>query len=513
MAGDDHSGGGDALPGPDLTQGVDASALGDRGVLLGHAGGEAVLVARRGDDVFAVSATCTHYGGPLAEGVVVGDTVRCPLHHACFSLRTGAALTPPALDPIACWEIERRGDRLVVLGKVSAAAATQRSAATSAAAAPMVIIGSGPAAHVAAETLRREGHTGALTIISAEESLPVDRPNLSKDYLAGQAPDEWMTLRPAEFFAERRIELVLGTRVARIDRQLNCVVTDGGATFPYGALLMATGAEPVRLTIPGADLPRVHTLRTLADCRAIIAGLGAARRAVVIGGSFIGLEVAASLRARGLEVHVVAPDALPLARVLGPEIGRFVQSLHEGQGVVFHLGHTARAIEADRVVLDSGEELPADVVVVGVGVRPSTALAESAGLAVDRGIVVNEYLETSAPGIFAAGDVARWPDPRTGKGVRIEHWVVAERLGQLAARNMLGHKRPCRFVPFFWTRQFGVSIDYIGHAETWDRIEVDGDLERRDARVRFVEGGRVLAVATIGRNRQALEAELELEAS
>jgi NADPH-dependent 2,4-dienoyl-CoA reductase/sulfur reductase-like enzyme/nitrite reductase/ring-hydroxylating ferredoxin subunit len=501
------------LSGPDLAQGVAATELGEGGTLLGHAAGEAVLLARRGSEIFAVSATCTHYGGPLAKGLVVGETLRCPWHHACFSLRTGEALAAPALNPIACFQVEQKGDRLYVLGKKPAKEPLPQARAQGRAALDaVVIVGGGAAGQAAAEMLRRKGYEGKLTLLSRDASPPCDRPNLSKDYLAGTAPEEWIPLRPPEFFREHEIELVLDARVSEIDVAKQRVLCESGDTYSYQALLLATGAEPVKLDIPGSSLPHVHSLRTLSDSRAIIAQLAGAKHAVVLGASFIGLEVAAALRTRGLHVRVVAPDPLPLARVLGPELGGFIRSLHEQHGVVFHLGQTAESITADSVTLNNGESLLADVVVAGIGVRPALGLAERAGLAIDRGLLVDQYLETSAPGIYAAGDIARWPDPHSGERIRVEHWVVAERQGQLAARNMLGEKVACDFVPFFWSQHYDVQLSYVGHAEKWDRIEVFGNLAQRDACLTFWRGDRALAVVTLGRDLASLRAEAEREA-
>ncbi|MCC8937336.1 FAD-dependent oxidoreductase, partial [Bradyrhizobium sp. Arg68] len=375
----------------------------------------------------------------------------------------------------------------------------------------IVIVGGGAAGFAAAEMLRREGFAGEVTMLSSDAAPPVDRPNLSKDYLAGSAPEEWVPLRPDDFYPEAKIDLRLGTEVTAIDGTARHVVLADGKTVGYDRLLLATGAEPVRLPIPGADQPHVHTLRTLADSRAIIAAAATARRAIVIGASFIGLETAASLRARNLEVHVVAPEARPMERILGPDIGDFVRALHEEHGVIFHLGDTVTAIEGHRASLQSGGTLDADLIVLGVGVRPRLKLAEQAGLAIDRGVTVNAELETSVPGIYAAGDIARWPDRHSNESIRVEHWVVAQRQGQTAARNMLGRHEAFDAVPFFWSQHYDVPINYVGHAESWDDIAVDGDIKARDCLLRYKRKGRVLAVASIYRDLDNLRAELAME--
>jgi NADPH-dependent 2,4-dienoyl-CoA reductase/sulfur reductase-like enzyme len=359
--------------------------------------------------------------------------------------------------------------------------------------------------------LRRDHFQGSIVMLSDDDVPPVDRPNLSKDYLAGNAEEDWLPLRPESFYAENGIDLRLRTKVTGIDVPGRKVQLADGSTVAYDRLLLATGAEPVRLTIPGADQPHVHTLRSLGDCKAIIDNAKTARIAVVMGASFIGLEVAASLRARGLEVHVVAPDRRPMERVLGPQMGDFIRALHEEHGVVFHLEDMATAIDGKQVKLKSGGTLEADLVVAGIGVRPRIALAQDAGLAVDRGVTVNAYLQTSEPTIFAAGDISRWPDPHLGEMIRVEHWVVAERQGQTAALNLLGYREKFDAVPFFWSQHYDVSINYVGHAEQWDELLIEGDIAGKDCLVRFKRNGRTLAVVTIFRDVESLEAELAME--
>jgi NADPH-dependent 2,4-dienoyl-CoA reductase/sulfur reductase-like enzyme/nitrite reductase/ring-hydroxylating ferredoxin subunit len=495
------------LTGPDFGAGVNVAEVPEGAPLLGHAQGEAVVLVRRGKEAFAVGGSCTHYGGPLAEGLVDGDTIRCPWHHACFSLRTGEALAAPALNPVACWSVEQKDGKLFVISKKEIAPKKASGAHPK----QVVIVGGGAAAQAAAEMLRREGYEGKILMLSGDKAPPVDRPNLSKDYLAGTAPEEWIPLRPPEFFTEQRIDLELGVTVSAIHPTTKTVATGDGRSIAYDALLLATGGEPNKLSVPGAELGHVHYLRTLADSRAIIEASKKAKRAVVVGSSFIGLEAAASLRARGLEVHVVAPETRPLEAVMGAEIGNFVRSLHEEHGVVFKLEDTVRSIDAKKVTLASGATLDADLVVVGIGIKPRVELAEKAGLSVDRGVVVNEFLETSAPGVFAAGDIARWPDRHSGQQVRVEHWVVAERHGQIAAKNILGQKVPCAIVPFFWSQHYDVAISYVGHAKRWDRTDVSGSVAKKDCAVALRAGPKTLAVLTIGRDKESLEAEVAFE--
>jgi len=512
---------------PDFTRGVALQALPEGRMVAGTAADEDIVVLRRGETVFAFGAYCTHYHGSLAEGLVDGDSVRCPLHHACFSIRTGEALRAPALDAIPCWRVERQGNTVFVREKLGAkdgkAPPVPAAAATAArhgrtAPAPgsppqsVVIVGGGAAGLAAADMLRREGYDGAVTMISADSSPPCDRPNLSKDFLAGTAPDEWIPLRSADYYPQQRIELLLDSRVTSLDLERRRLRTDNGPERPFGALLLATGADPVRLEIPGAADSQVFYLRSFADSRAIIAQATGAKRVVVIGASFIGLEVAASMRERGLEVHVVGPETVPMLHTLGAEAGKFIQQLHESHGVQFHLGTTVQQVSGTRVTLSDATSISADFLIVGVGVRPSIGLATEAGLATDRGVAVSEFLQTSAPGIYAAGDIARWPDARTGERIRVEHWVVAQRQGQVAARNMLGAGEKFTAVPYFWCHYYDAEIRYLGHAASWDEVRIEGSLAARDCAITYLRSGQRLAIATLGRDLENLRTEVELEA-
>ncbi|MBL8949151.1 MAG: FAD-dependent oxidoreductase [Myxococcaceae bacterium] len=480
--------------GPELSRGVELSDVPDGGLLVGQVRGEPVLLVRNKDDVFAVGAACTHYGAPLADGIVVGNTLRCPWHHARFDVRSGDAVGPPALRPLDCWDVERTGTRITVTSKRPAYTPPES----------VVIVGGGAAGDACADMLRRKGYAGPITLIARDdEPETVDRPNLSKDFLAGSAPPEWVPIRSPEWYAQNRIVMLAKHEVERLVPAERAVVLKGGRSITYGACLLATGATPVRLDLPGAQLPHVLTLRSLADSKAIVAR--AKGTVAVIGSSFIGLEVAAALRQRNVTVHVIGPGAVPLERVLGRELGAFVKTLHEEKGVTFHLGRKPVSISERAVTLDDGSTVAADLVVMGVGVTPNVALAEGAGLTTDRGVVVDAQLRTSAPGVYAAGDIARFPH---GDGTaRVEHWAVAQRQGQVVARNMLGAGEPFRAVPFFWSQHYDVPINYCGTGEGWDQVQVAGDVSKRDCTVAYRKQGRIVAVATVYRDRDSLLAE------
>ena len=495
------------LSGPDLKSGVELASLRENEPFVGHYEGEAVVLVRQGENVFALGATCTHYSGPLADGLVVGDTIRCPWHHARFNIRTGEAEGAPALNPVSCFEVRRQGENVAIAGKKE----VDFRVACPKAPSSVVIIGAGAAGAACADMLRTKGYAGPVTLVADEQPSPVDRPNLSKDYLAGSAPEEWIPVRTPDYYESIKVDFVSGNPAVQVRPAEHKVSLRDGRVLDYGSLLLATGAEPRSLSIEGSDLPHVFRLRTLADSKAIIAKAEQARKCVVIGSSFIGLEVAASLRSREREVTVISQDAVPLGNILGEELGRFVQQLHEKHGVRFLLDSKPQRILSDKVEIGGGHSIDADLVVLGVGVSPRTGLAEAAGMKVDNGVVVDEMLRTSAGDVFAAGDIACYPEAVSREQARIEHWVVAERQGQAAARAMLGIGGPFRETPFFWSQHYDVQISYVGHASKWDSCDIDGDLEKSDASAVYRRGGRVVAVATIGRDRLSLRVEAAME--
>ena len=493
--------------GHDFSEGIRLSDVPAGKTIAGRVGDEAVLLSNVDGQHYAVSGTCTHYGAALADGVIGQTSVRCPLHHACFDLRTGAALRAPALDPLDRWQVEVEGELAFVRRKLdhSDAASTQTDVRN------VVIIGGGAAGLACAHELRRLGFAGSVTILSADTDPPCDRPNLSKDYLAGGMPEEWLWLRGEDWYRDNKVDLRLSAEVTGIDAQGRTVRCASGDELPFDRLLIATGGEPNQLNVPGFHGENVHTLRTVADARAIVAQAKAGTTAVVIGASFIALEATASLRHRGVEVDIVSVEEVPLDRVFGKELGEQLQRLHERNGVRFHLSSVVTGFDGEAVTLADGGRVSGDFVLLGIGVHPRTAVAESAGATIDNGVIVNEFLETSVPGIYAAGDIAAYPEPISGARARIEHWVVAERQGQAVAANMLGERKRFDSAPFFWTEQYGVAIRYVGRASGWDAVTCEGDFEEESFVARYFIEGTHCATATIGRDVENLEDELTLE--
>ncbi|WP_237477524.1 FAD-dependent oxidoreductase [Lichenibacterium dinghuense] len=494
-------------PKPDLLAGVALGDIPDSGLLAGTVGEHDAVLVRAGDGFRAVGAKCTHLGAPMAKGLLVGGELRCPWHHACFDVSTGRAAKAPAFDPLPVWPVAVEDGRARV---TQAEPVHPPREPIALAEGPFVIVGGGAAGYSAAVALKECAPRARVIVLSADDHAPYDRTILTKDYLDGKFGDDRLPISKTDL-AALGVELRLSTAVERIDRDRRAAVLEGGEAVPYSKLLLATGAEPKRPDLPGADADHVRVLRSLADCRAVLARIGTAENVVVLGSSFIGLETAASLRSRGVAVTVVSPEEAPTAKVFGEEVSKAVMAVHRDKGVAFRLGREAKAIGAGDVTLDDGSVLPADLVVLGIGVALRTGLAEAAGLTVEDGVVVDANLRTSDPDVFAAGDIARWPDPHTGRNIRVEHWVVAQRQGQAAAANMLGHPTPFAEVPFFWSKHFDLSLRYVGHAGKEDAPEVDGSPAKREATITFASGGRAAAVATMGRDVESLECEAAME--
>ena len=501
--------GAEAPEGPDFSTGIAIADVPTNGTLAGRVGAEPVLLSRLDGELFAVGGSCTHYGAALGQGLVHEDTVRCPLHHACFDLRTGRALHAPALDDLDCWKVRVEGGRAFVEARTPCA--THKRAIAARRVKKVVIVGGGAAGLACANQLRKLGYGGSITMLSADKDAPCDRPNLSKDYLAGNAPEEWMPLRPSGWYEEQAIDLRLGMEVEAINSGDRIVRCADGAEFGYDRLLLATGSEPNRLNGHGFHHPDVLTLRSFADARALIERAARAKHVAIVGSSFIGLEAASALRKRGAEVTIVSVEHVPFEGILGVELGTFLQGLHEKQGITFHLGSAAAGYDGQQLTTANGTRIRADYVLVGIGVRPRLDLARSAGLRVADGVLVDEHLETRVPGIYAAGDIAAYPDPLTSEPVRIEHWAVAERQGEVVASNMLGLHQPFRAVPFFWTEQHGVTVRYVGRAGRWDEVRIEGDLRSGEAVIRYFDRGIHRATATVDRDLDSLKDERRFE--
>jgi len=461
-------------------------------------GGKKVLLARVEGRYYATAARCPHWGGPLPEGTLHGPRLLCPWHKATFEVRSGDLLEPPALDGIAAFRVRVDGDDVYVdrseeprRGRTMPMYACDLDAE----AREFVIIGAGAAAAAAAEALRQECFLGRILLISPEDQWPYDRPNLSKDFLAGELEAKWLPLRSPDFYDEHTIERIVG-RVTQLDVASRTITLDDGSTLTPDAVLIAGGARPRRLDLPGAGLPGVFSLRSLDDAERLAAAAGSARRAVVVGASFIGMEVAASLVRRGLEVTVVGPQTIPFERILGEEVGRVVQARHAEHGTRFALGRGVARFVGDSAIraveLDDGVSLEADLVVVGVGVQPATDFVTGVELDGDGGLPVDEQLRV-APGVWAAGDVARYREPHTGRDVRIEHWRLAEQQGRAAARAMAGRGEPFTGVPFFWTQHFDLELGYAGAGQGWEELLVVGDLGAGDFTAFYVAQDKLLA--------------------
>jgi NADPH-dependent 2,4-dienoyl-CoA reductase/sulfur reductase-like enzyme/nitrite reductase/ring-hydroxylating ferredoxin subunit len=471
-----------------------------------------VLLVRSKGRIYACGNECSHYHGPLGDGLISGHVVTCPWHNARFDIRDGRLVAPPGLNGVATYETKAEDGQVWIRqsGRGTIPMPEGEDGRT------MLIVGAGTAGNSAAETLRREGFAGRIVMVTGEAYGPYDRTMLSKDLLSGEAPAKWLPLRGQKFYDRLHIELMTGKRVAAVDPASRTVTFADGETMSADGILLSTGGRPRTLSVPGADKAGCHTLRSREDAEAILAELETAETAVIVGASFIALEVACSLRTREKEVHIVAPEDLPLAGIFGEQIGGRIKKTHEENGVRFHLGQTVKEFagseRVSEVVLADGSRLAADLVIVGVGIEPAVDFLEGSGLTRDGAVPVNARFETAAEGIFAAGDIAVFPDGRSGEPRRIEHWVEAGRQGMHAARSMLGSKDPYRNVPFFWSKQYGSSLRYVGHAPKFDEVVFRGNASEKSFLAGFYLGGKLAAAATVGKNRELIRLGQLLEA-
>jgi apoptosis-inducing factor 3 len=461
---------------------------------------EKILLVRDGDAVRAYSAVCPHAQGPLEEGAICNGRIICPWHKGAFRVSDGALLEPPPLAPLARYPVKVEGDDIWVSPDKIAPPARPAPKEDRV----LLIAGAGAAGATAAAALREFGFGGRILLVGREPGLPFDRTSLSKFVVAGQmntgdVPD----LLPADFYLEQGIERIEG-ELRGLDGAKRGASLSDGRSFEFDAALVATGGIPNGIGILGAGLRGVCMLRSVQDAAAILAKVRPGGRAVILGSSFIGLEVAACLREQNMEVSVVAPEDVPFSKQFGERIGRSFQTLHEAQGVRFHLGARAARLEGEErveaVVLEDARRLPADLVAIGVGVRPATDFVEGVERMKDGGLAVDAEMRV-AGSLYAAGDVAAFPMPRDGSRIRVEHWRVAQQQARIAAQNMLGRSVAYDGVPFFWTYHYGKNFEYLGHAETWDEEVVVGDLEHQDFVALLLQRKNVAAVLACGRER------------
>jgi NADPH-dependent 2,4-dienoyl-CoA reductase/sulfur reductase-like enzyme/nitrite reductase/ring-hydroxylating ferredoxin subunit len=486
--------------------------LGDGQMKAVKVGETDVLLSRLNGQFYAIGATCTHQGAPLADGLLHGDTVMCPWHHSCFRVTTGECLEPPALDAEPRYTVRLDGESVIVGvddGKGAEQGATDGKREQTRDTRVFAILGGGAAGYSAAAVLRDQGFAGRVMMITREDDLPYDRTMLSKEYLSGNA-DEATPLRDETYYKDHHVETVTGDEVASVDPQGRSIAFAGGKTLHYDTLLLATGGEPRALPVPGADLTNVFYLRSKHDGERLVERATQAKTAVVIGASFIGMEAAASLTNRGLKVTVVAPEAVPFEKILGAEVGNAIRKMHEEKGVTFYLGHQVDRLDGhdsvDAVILDNGERLPAELVVAGLGIKLVTSYLQGVALEKDGSVMVDRTMKVM-DGLFAAGDIATFPLRGTGETARVEHWRVAEQQGKAAARGMLGIGDGYGEVPFFWSNQFDLALTYVGYATGWDEVFYWGDVSSYEFVAFYVKNGRVAAAAGNYRDRDIMAIE------
>jgi NADPH-dependent 2,4-dienoyl-CoA reductase/sulfur reductase-like enzyme/nitrite reductase/ring-hydroxylating ferredoxin subunit len=463
-----------------------------------------ILLCRIDNQFYAVSGTCPHYGAPLDHGVLSGHRVVCPWHHASFDVATGHLEEPPALDGLKKFEVTIDGEDVMLDTDKEPASAPPVTMDPKKDERTFVIIGSGAAGNMAAQTLREDGFRGRLVMVNYEERVPYDRPELSKQYMAGKAKKEWLPLRDLSFYKDRDIEW-MAKHVTSVNPEFKEIKFDDGTHLPYDACLIATGGRPKTLDVAGKELQNIFTLRSYEDSDKIIEAAKSASKVAIVGASFIGMETAFSLISRDLDVTVIAPEEVPFERFFGQDVGNLFLRLHKEKGTKFRLGETVDSFQGESKVksvkLKSGETLDADLVIIGIGVTPVTDFLGGVEKRPDNSIDVDDTFQVT-DGLWAAGDVARFPDWRSPDGIRIEHWRLAKQHGRDAAHNMAG--KPVKFnsVPFFWTTQVGLHFRFVGHVQDWDELLIQGDVEKPDFIAYYIKHDKVYAAAGVKRDKE-----------
>jgi NADPH-dependent 2,4-dienoyl-CoA reductase/sulfur reductase-like enzyme/nitrite reductase/ring-hydroxylating ferredoxin subunit len=478
------------------------------------AGDAQILLSKINDKFYATGAFCSHYGAPLEKGILCGERIVCPWHNACFNAIAGQQEEPPGLDSLSSFTTRIEGEQVFV--QVPEQIPQHRTLAMSRYVLhcdqrTFVILGAGAAGTNAVEVLRQKGFQGKIILVSAEQKLPFDRTKLSKKYLQGKVGENALPLRSCEFYDHHDIELRFGQAVEQVDTLRNTIIFEDCTTLKYDALLLATGGKARKLNIPGSELDNIFTLRQIEDVNDILETVKNAKKVLIIGSSFIGMEAAASLIQQELQVTVVSPSSVPFEKILGKKLGKLFQTVHEEKGVVFKLGTKATEFIGNNQVkslhLDNGETIETDLVLVGIGVEPNTSyLADDYLNKADQSIPVNQFLQTEVRNIHAAGDIASFPYQPMGKSTRIEHWRLAAQQGRIAAENMLDSEGRSRsvdtIVPFFWSGQYNLKLRYVGHAEQWDNVIINGDLDEPKFLAFYVQNDKIMAVAGINRDQE-----------
>ncbi len=469
-----------------------------------QAGETKILLAKVDGKYYAVGAVCPHYKAPLVKGALCGTRLYCPWHHSAFDITNGNVCEPPAIDGLPRYKTRIENDQIFVqiTEEKTEDINTNLSVTDSR---TFIMLGGGAAGLMAVQTLRSEGFNGKLIMITKEDTLPYDRTALSKKFMTGKAKPEELLLRKEDFFEKHKIEIEKNKEVKHVDADSKRIRFFDGSSIQYDTMMIATGGEPNKLTIAGAGLKNVFTLRSAEDAERILETAKNVKKVCIIGASFIGMETAASLQTLGLEVTVIAKESTPFEKNFGVEIGDVFYNMHKEKGVVIKTNAEVEKIEGkntvEAIVLKNSERIETELVIAGIGVHPRTDFITGVKLnEKDKSVLVDEYLQ-AAYNLFAAGDIARFPDAKTNQNMRIEHWRLAQQHGRIAAMNMLGKTSSVHdIVPFFWTNQFEKRLSYVGHAEDWDEIVIDGDIQNQKFIAFYVKEGKVLAAASMNRD-------------